>query len=54
MAEPSAHLKIATALYGSAVSAVQLVHADKRGHWPWEPGYRGVPGGQPVLGVATS
>jgi hypothetical protein len=50
VAEPTAHLNMAKALYGGAVSAVQLVHADKRGHWPWEPGYRGVRGGQPVLG----
>jgi hypothetical protein len=54
VAEPSAHLHTATALYGPEVTAVQLVHADPRGHWPWEPGYRsarGVRGGQPVLGV---
>lgn len=50
VADPAAHLNTATALYGSAVSAVQLVHTDKRGHWPWEPGYRGMRGGQPVLG----
>ena len=50
LTEPSAHLRMATALYGPAVSAVQLVHADPQGHWPWEPAYSGVPGGQPVLG----
>jgi Domain of unknown function (DUF4262) len=48
--EPSAHLRVATELYGMQISAVQLVHADDRGHWPWEVGYRGVRGGQPVLG----
>ncbi|RAS64064.1 uncharacterized protein DUF4262 [Lentzea atacamensis] len=53
VADPAAHLNTATALYGTTVSAVQLVHADERGHWPWEPGYRGVRGGQPVLGPHT-
>ena len=48
--EPSAHLYVATELYGKQISAVQLVHADDRGHWPWDVGYRGVRGGQPVLG----
>jgi hypothetical protein len=27
------------------------VHADKRGRWPWDHGYQGVRGGQPVLGA---
>jgi hypothetical protein len=27
------------------------VHADDRGHWPWGTCYRGVRGGQPVLGT---
>jgi hypothetical protein len=30
------------------------VHADDRGHWPWDVGYRGVRGGQPVLGVRAA
>ncbi len=47
---PSAHLPIASELYGAELRAIQVVHADDRGHWPWEVGYRGVRGGQPVLG----
>jgi hypothetical protein len=50
VAEPAAHLEIATSLYGPAVRALQVVHADDRDHWPWDRGYRGVQGGQPVLG----
>ena len=50
VAEPSAHLHTAVELYGPVLAARQLVHADERGHWPWEVGYRGVRGGQPVLG----
>lgn len=36
--------------------AVQGVPRDRihRGHWPWDVGYRGVRGGQPVLGVRAS
>jgi hypothetical protein len=52
--EPAVHLVINSELYGSGISALQLVHADDRGHWPWEVGYRGVRGGQPVLGVRAS
>src|SRR5579863_8451147 len=51
VAEPSAHLLVAVELFGPGVRALQLVHADDRGHWPWEVGFRGVRGGQPVLGV---
>jgi hypothetical protein len=51
VAEPAAHLVIAIELYGTAIRALQLVHADDRGHWPWQVGFRGVRGGQPVLGV---
>lgn len=47
---PSAHSPVATQLYGPRVRALQVVHADDRGHWPWDAGYRGVQGGQPVLG----
>ncbi|GLZ30069.1 hypothetical protein Lesp02_22590 [Lentzea sp. NBRC 105346] len=57
VARPWAHLHTAVGLYGPEVSAAQLVHADDRGHWPWEPGYRsvrGVRGGQPVLGVRVA
>ena len=38
------------ALSWPGLRALQVVHADDRGHWPWETGYRGVRGGQPVLG----
>lgn len=38
-------------LYGPRIRALQVVHADDRGRWPREAGYRGVRGGQPVLGV---
>jgi Domain of unknown function (DUF4262) len=50
VAVPTAHLDVAVALYGTRVRALQVVHADDRGHWPWERGYRGGHGGQPVLG----
>jgi hypothetical protein len=50
VAEPSAHLVTAVQIYGPQVRALQLVHADDRGHWPWDAGYRGLRGGQPVLG----
>jgi Domain of unknown function (DUF4262) len=50
VAEPTAHLTIAVELFGPHVRALQVVHADDRDHWPWEPGYRGAQGGQPVLG----
>lgn len=51
VAEPSAHLRVAADFYGPGIRALQLVHADDRGHWPWEPGWRGIRGGQPVLGI---
>jgi hypothetical protein len=47
---PSAHLVTAVEIYGPRLRALQVVHADDRGHWPWDAGYRGVRGGQPVLG----
>jgi hypothetical protein len=50
VAEPTAHLNIAVEIFGSQIQAMQVVHADDRGHWPWETGYRGIRGGQPVLG----
>jgi Domain of unknown function (DUF4262) len=50
VADPAAHLVMAIELYGRRVRALQVVHADDRGHWPWDLGYRGVRGGQPVLG----
>lgn len=48
---PDVHLVTATALYGPRVRALQVVHADDRDRWPWEAGYRGIRGGQPVLGI---
>jgi hypothetical protein len=48
--EPPAHLLTACELYGAGIRALQIVHADDRGRWPWETGYRGVKGVQPVLG----
>lgn len=50
---PSAHLLVADELYGPHLRALQVVHADDRGRWPWESGYRGIKGGQPILGVRT-
>jgi hypothetical protein len=47
---PWAHLSLAVELYGRQIRGLQLVHADKHGHWPWDPAYQGVRGGQPVLG----
>jgi hypothetical protein len=35
---------------GRRIRGLQLVHADKHGHWPWDQAYQGVRGGQPVLG----
>jgi len=54
VAEPAAHLLTAVDLYGTRIRALQLVHADYRGRWPWESGYRGGNGGQPVLGIRTT
>ena len=48
--QPSAHLGVAVEFYGSRIRALQIVHADDRGNWPWDLGYRGGRGGQPVLG----
>jgi hypothetical protein len=49
----AAHLLVAAELYGTGITARQVVHADDRDRWPWEVGWRGVRGGQPVLGVRT-
>ncbi|VVJ15770.1 Uncharacterised protein [Amycolatopsis camponoti] len=51
LAEPSAHLIFAVALYGSEIRALQLVHADSQGRFPWSADYRDGRGGQPVLGA---
>jgi hypothetical protein len=47
-------LYVAVDIFGTKIRALQLVHADDHGHWPWEVGFRGGRGGQPVLGVRTS
>jgi hypothetical protein len=47
---PWAHLNVAVEIYGQRIQGLQLVHADKRGCWPWDREYHGVRGGQPVLG----
>jgi len=52
--EPTAHLVIAVEFYGPEIRALQLVYADERGHWPWDAGFRGHRGGQPVLGVRAA
>jgi hypothetical protein len=54
VAEPSAHLYVAAELCGPQLQALQLVYADNRGHWPWDLGFRGGRGGQPVLGARTA
>ena len=54
VAEPTVHLVIAVEMYWPEIRALQLVHADDRGHWPWEKGFRGIRGDQPVLGVRVS
>jgi hypothetical protein len=35
VAEPSTHLNVAVELCGPQLTALQLVYADDRGHWPW-------------------
>jgi len=51
VAVPWAHLKLAVEFYGNRIGGLQLVHADKRGRWPWDSQYQGVQGGQPILGT---
>ncbi|MEQ0561756.1 DUF4262 domain-containing protein [Amycolatopsis sp. NEAU-NG30] len=51
LAEPSVHLVFAVALFGAEIEALQLVHADECGRWPWSADFRDGQGGQPVLGV---
>lgn len=52
--EPAVHLAVAAALNGPQFTALQLVYADDRGLWPWDAGFRGGNGGQPVLGARTA
>jgi Domain of unknown function (DUF4262) len=47
---PDVHLLTAVALYGPQVRGLQVVWADDRDRWPWERGFRGRRGGQPLLG----
>lgn len=47
---PEEHLLMADSLFGPAVRALQLVWADDRGRWPWDPGHWARRSGQPVLG----
>jgi hypothetical protein len=47
---PWAHLHTAVEIFGPQLSALQLVHSDERGHWPWDRRFRNGAGGQPVLG----
>ncbi|MGI5504983.1 DUF4262 domain-containing protein [Lentzea sp. CA-135723] len=54
VARPWAHLLVSARLYGEGISALQLVHADEEGRWPWDRSYCGVRGGQPVLGIRAS
>jgi hypothetical protein len=54
VSEPAAHMPIAVEFYGDELRALQLVHCDDRGHWPWEAGFRSARGGQPVLGPRAS
>jgi hypothetical protein len=52
---PDAHLVTAVALFpGVRLRALQIVWSDDRGHWPWDVGFRGNRGGQPVLGPRAS
>lgn len=39
LSEPSSRLNIAVAVYGQQISALQLVHADEHGAWPWSTEY---------------
>ena len=48
VAQPAGRMIVATEILNTKFTALQLVHADYRGTWPWETGYRGV---QPVLGA---
>lgn len=51
---PEAHLPLVGEFYDEPYRALQIVHADDRGHWPWDTGYRGIRGGQRVLGPRAS
>jgi hypothetical protein len=48
---PTAHLLLVGEFFEQDYRALQVVHAYDRDHWPWEASYRGLKGGQPLLGV---
>jgi len=50
LVHPEVHLLRAVDLFGPAVQGLQVAWADDRGRWPWDIGFRGSRGGQPVLG----
>jgi hypothetical protein len=54
VAEPGVHLAVAAALNEPRFTALQLVYADDGGRWPWDTGFRGGHGGQPVLGARAA
>jgi hypothetical protein len=41
-------------MFSSRLRGLQLVYADGRGLWPWDAGFRGGRGGQPVLGARAT
>jgi hypothetical protein len=51
VAEPWVHMGVAAEMFESRLRALQLVYADSRGLLPWDLGFRGGRGGQPVLGA---
>lgn len=51
VAEPWVHMDVAAGMFESRLRALQLVYADRQGRWPWDAGFRGGRGGQPVLGA---
>ena len=50
VARPHDHLLTATALYGKAVRALQLVWPDDQGRYPWQAGAQSQPSGQRLFG----
>jgi Domain of unknown function (DUF4262) len=54
IAEPGVHLPAAAGINGPRFTALQLVYADERGHWPWDTSFRRGQGGQPVLGARVA
>jgi len=50
VARPEDHLRLAVAVYGEQVRALQLAWCDSAGRWPWQSGHRARRAGQPLLG----